>query len=36
MILEPVTSLSQSIQPLVDEFNRNKGSPRLIVLVSPT
>jgi len=36
MALQVVTSLSRSIRPLSLVFNRNRGLPRLVALVSPT
>ena len=36
MAAEQVTSLSESIKPLIAEFNRQRGKARLIALVSPT
>jgi hypothetical protein len=36
MAAEQVTSLSESIEPLVAEFNQQRGKVRLIALVSPT
>jgi len=36
MALEEVTSLSRSIRPLALAFNRSRGLPRLVALVSPT
>jgi len=36
MALQGVTSLSHSIRPLSLAFNRSRGLPRLVALVSPT
>jgi hypothetical protein len=36
MAVAQVISLSESIQPLVAEFNHERGKARLIALVSPT
>jgi hypothetical protein len=36
MTFEEVTSLLHSIRPLALAFNRSRGLPRLVGLVSPT
>ena len=36
MPVAEVISLSQSLQPLVAQFNHERGKARIIVLVSPT
>lgn len=33
---DPLVSLADSLAPLRDRFNANKGKPRLLALLSPT